>query len=116
MPKIFTTPCTRTRRRKFKFLPSIFRLKKLNKPITLHEQAHLVRQTRLRIQNILAKQTFGETVNLKLNNTIAMPISEILEDISQNISKMDQNLYTAKASMEEILRVDSNDREFVSLD
>jgi len=98
MPKIFTTPCAKA------------------EPKALHEQFRLARQSRLKVQAALAQQAFSETSNLKLNNTIAVPISEILEGISQNISKMDQNLYTAKANMEEILRVNSNDNEFVSLD
>ena len=98
MPNIFITPCAKDRSN------------------TISEQVSLARQSRLKVQAALAQQAFSETSNLKLNNTTAVPISEILEDISQNISKMDQNLYTAKANMEEILRVNSNDNEFVSLD
>ena len=98
MSRIFTTPCRKA------------------KPNAISEQVSLARQSRLKVQAALDQQTCSETSNLKLNNTIAVPISEILEGISQNISKMDQNLYTAKANMEEILRVNSNDTEFVSLD
>jgi hypothetical protein len=98
MPQIFTTPCVKT------------------KPNAISEQIRLARQSRLKVQNALAQQIFSENSSLKLSPNTAVPISEILEGISQNISKMDQNLYTAKANMEEILRVNSNDNEFVSLD
>ena len=98
MPEIFITPYMKA------------------EPLALRRQVSLARQSRLKVQAALAQQTFSETSNLKLNNTIAVPISEILEGISQNISKMDQNLYTTKANMEEILRVNSNNNEFVSLD
>jgi hypothetical protein len=116
MPKIFTTPCAKAKQGKFNFLRWNFRAESLDKPIALCEQIRLGRQSRLKVQTALAQQTFGETSTLKLNNSIAFPISEILEGISQNISKMDQNLYSAKANMEEILRTSSNDNEFVSLD
>ena len=98
MSKIFKTPCPKV------------------EPIALREQISLGKQSRLRVQNALAKQVFNENSSLRLSPNTAMPISEVLESISQNISKMDQNLYTAKANMEEILRANSNDTEFVSLD
>lgn len=97
MPEIFTTADARTRK------------------VAISEQVDLARKSRLRIQNALAQQTFSENSNLKLSPNTAMPISNILENISQNISKMDQNLYSAKANMEEILRANSTDSEFVSL-
>jgi len=98
MPKIFTTPLAKT------------------KPNAISEQVSFARQTRLKVQNALADHTSSEKPGLKFPPKTAVPISEILEGISQNISKMDQNLYTAKANMEEILRVNSNNNEFVSLD
>lgn len=97
MPKIFTTPCAK------------------NKSLTLCEQVSLARQSRLKVQNALTQQGFSDNSSLKFSPA-AVPISEILEEISQNISKMDQNLYTAKTNMEEILHANSNDNEFVSLD
>ncbi len=134
MPEIFTTPCAKAEQSGFKLLRWIFRGKRSpqrrvdNKQLPAagiarkqeapasHRQSRPARQTRLNVQNALAQQTFGETSTFTLNNDTAKPISEVLEDISQNISKMDQNLYAAKANTEEILRADSNDTEFVSLD
>ena len=97
MPEIFTTPYART------------------KSIAISEQVNLARQSHLKVQDALSQQTFSEHSNFTLSPNTAMPISNILEDISQNISKMDQNLYSTKANMEEILHTNSNDREFVSL-
>ena len=97
MPKIFITPCAKA------------------EPVDSAEQIRLAGQTRLKVQNVLAKQGFSENSSLKLIPNTAILISNILEDISQNISKMDQNLYSAKTNIEEILRTNSNDNEFVSL-
>lgn len=97
MPEIFTSPRKRAKKK------------------SMFEQFHLALQSRLKVQNALAEQTFIENSALKLNLKASMPISNILEDISQNISKMDQNLYSTKANMEEILRTNLADNEFVSL-
>ena len=97
MPEIFLTPCSKT------------------KTLTISEQINRAKQLRLKIQNALAIQGFNEDSNFKLSPSTAMPISNILENISQNISKMDQNLYSTKANMEEILRANSPENEFVSL-
>lgn len=97
MPKIFITPCPKT------------------KPLALSEQISLAKQLRLKFQNALAQQRFHENSSFKLSPGTTMPLSNILEDISQNISKMDQNLYSTKANMEDILRANSPENEFVSL-
>ena len=97
MPKIFVTPCAKA------------------ETLAPSEQINRVRQLCLKVQNALIQQSFHENSSFKLKPGTAMPISNILEDISQNISKMDQNLYSTKANMEEILRANSQGNEFVSL-
>ena len=96
MTKIFTTPCS----------------KRKNDKSCFKNEAGEARQKRLRVQNALANKLPA----LKVNKSIAKPISALLDDISQNILKMDQNLYTTKVNMEEMLRTNSSDKEFVSLD
>lgn len=83
---------------------------------SLYNQVRLARQTRLNIQNALVREQVNETCGFNFNNNIEKPISEVLEDISRNISKMDQNVYAARANMEDVLRANSNTPEFVSLD
>jgi hypothetical protein len=95
MPEIFKTPCTKTK--------------------ALDEQLSLAKQSRLKVQAALAQQIFSEHSSLNLSSNSVMSIPNIFEDISQNIAKMDQNLYSTKANMEEILRTNSNDKELVSL-
>lgn len=97
MPKIFKTPNGKT------------------KPKSICEQISLGRQSRLKVQNALAHQAFSENPGLKFPPNAAVPISNMLEEISQNLSKMDQNLYSTKANMEEIIRSNNNNNEFVSL-
>jgi len=97
MPKIFITPCPE------------------NKTFTLSEQISRAKQLCLKVQNALIQQSFHENSCFRLKPGTAMPISSILEDISQNISKMDQNLYSTKANMEEILHTSSSNNEFVAL-
>ncbi len=97
MPKIFITPYAKT------------------ESLVLSEQINLAKQIRLKVQNALAQQSFHEISSFKLSPGTTMPISNILEEISQNISKMDQNLYSTKANMEEILHANSPENEFVSL-
>ena len=96
MTKIFTTPCQ----------------KKKNDKSCPQNMVGEVRQRRLCVQNALANK-FSE---LKINKNIAKPISTLLDDISQNMLKMEQNLYTTKVNMEAMLRAKANDKEFVSLD
>ena len=97
MPKIFIMPGAKA------------------KPLNSAEQIHLVRQIRLKVQNALSRGFFHGNSALKLSPNTTMSISNLLEDISQNISKMDQNLYSTKTNMEEILRTNPSENEFVSL-
>lgn len=97
MPRIFTT------------------LKAKDETLSPEEQIRLARKTRLKVQNILAGQHFsGNYAPNTIQNT-AISISHILEEIARNISKMDQNLYSTKANMEEILRTNNSSNEFVTL-
>ena len=96
MPGIFVTPSTKN-----KLSPA--------------EQIHLARQARLKVQNILARRHFNANSGLNTISNTTISISNMLEEITRNISKMDQNLYSAKANMEEILRTNNSNNEFVSL-
>lgn len=82
----------------------------------LYHRTRLVRQIRLKVQQALAEPVFDATAGLKLSHNTLKPMAEVLEEISRNISKMDQNLYAARAGMEEIRRVKPDKSEFVSLD
>ena len=141
MAEIFTTPCAKTGWGGFSFLRRLFRGEKLSgsreqnqrlltagralnqgkfdktlrEPLSLAKQTGLARQTRLNVQNTLVQEQPGEIGSFNLNNTVK-PVSEVLEDISRNISKMDQNVYAARSNMEEILRANVSNTEFVSMD
>jgi len=91
-------------------MPQIFVTPGAGNELSPAEQISLAGQARLRVQNILARRHFN--VNFELNT---ITISKMLEEIAQNISKMDQNLYSTKANMEEILHTSSSNNEFVAL-
>ena len=96
MPGIFVTPNVKTK------IPSPAK------------QISIARQSRLKVQNILARRYFKANSTPEVPNS-AISISNMLEEITRNISKMDQNLYSAKANMEEIIRMNISNDESVSL-
>ncbi|MDD5596763.1 MAG: hypothetical protein PHV82_02395 [Victivallaceae bacterium] len=137
MMKIYTTPCVKVSRSRFKFLKWLFPDKKIYKrqnndnrlsaagkalrngefepevsetPLSLYEQSCFARRTRQHIRNILEQPSIpGEVPGP------AASVTGILEEVSRNIAKMDQNLYSAKSCMEEILRAGSARHDSVSL-
>lgn len=141
--KIYTTPCAQVSRTGCKFLKWLLPDKKVYKPqtaapafsaagkalrngefeqgvsetpLSLYEQNCFARQTRQHIQNILDRTgVFSEIPAPALPNIQAASVNGILEEVSRNIAKMDQYLYSAKNCMEEILRVNSGRQESVSL-
>jgi hypothetical protein len=109
-------------RGRFKFIRLLLPGKKIYKrgvsetPMSLYEQSDFARRTRQHIQNTLDRTSAGCEISVPSPlNAPAASINGILEEVSRNISKIDQNLYSAKTCMEEILRTNSGSRESVSL-
>ncbi len=97
MPRTFVTPSSK------------------NQALSKSEQIALARGTRLKVQNILAEHHFSANSSITAISNTALSISNMLEEITHNISKMDQNLYSAKANMEELLRTNSSNNDFIAL-
>jgi hypothetical protein len=101
MKEIFTTP---------------YKRKSAKKAIAgASEQAYLAKQKILAVNAALEPPEDFTGSSFKCCSQNVKPISEIMENISRNISKMDQNIYFAKAGIEKIMRQSSTQNNVVSL-
>ena len=100
----YITPISHNRRNLFRvFLPFSKKPKS-----TSPEELHLARQYVLQIHNALASKLSKDSTSFDLSGSKTGTAYVLLEEIAQNISKIDQNLYCTKNNVEETLRSSKN--------
>jgi hypothetical protein len=101
MKELFTTP---------------YKKKSASKaPAGAREQAYSTKQKILAVNSVLESAEELADLDLKYHSASSKPASEIVENISRNISRIDHNLYSARNDLEKLTRLNSTRDNIVSL-